>query len=96
MANRAESILRFNNRWIAGSDLAAWLECSPRALRGMDSPIRHCAISGQDGYKHVKNASESEFKHWANRIRAHAIAELVHIRDMRRLRALEHQQNLEL
>lgn len=77
-------ILYRNKGWIHSRDLAAMVgRKDDRFLRGEDSPIRTCAISGNNGIKHILHATDEEFAEFYARLRSHALKELKHIRKLR-------------
>lgn len=81
--------LKSQKRWVAARELCERFNMDQRSLRGIDSPLRTCAISSDEGYKHVDVATDEEFKHWCMRIRSHARAELERVEqlEMRRYEA---------
>jgi hypothetical protein len=81
--NAAEQYLLENDGWVPAKMLASIFGLNERLLRGEDSPIRHCAISGDKGYRHIRCATEAEIDHYYSRLRKHAIEELRHARAVR-------------
>jgi hypothetical protein len=77
--------------WISASQLCREFDINERTLRGEDGMLRHCAISGDKGYKHILRATDEEFVHWSVRLRQHAIQELTHVREMRKKRTSDRQ-----
>lgn len=72
--------------WVPAKQLASVCQVNERLLRGEDSPIRHCAISGDKGYRHIRTATAEEIEHYYKRLRKHGIEELRHARAIRRAR----------
>lgn len=61
----------------------------PRALRGIDGKpglMGDWAISGDQGYKHIKNATTGEWVRYQRRVARHAISQLRRWRRQRKLR----------
>lgn len=81
--NAAEEYLLKNGGWVPARQLASICGLNERLLRGEDSPIRRCAISGDRGYRHIRCATDMEIDHYHDRLRKHAIEELRHARDVR-------------
>ena len=94
--NNIEVTLKVNKGWVTASALAMMTGVNERALRGEDSPLSNCAISGDRGYLHVLHATDSEFDHFYGRIRKHALQELIRIRKVRRYRENLRQGQLKL
>lgn len=82
----AEQYLLDNGGWVPAKQLASIAGVNERLLRGEDSPIRRCAISGNEGYRHIKRATQEEIDHYYSRLRQHAIEELRHARTIKRVR----------
>lgn len=92
MNNEISEFLFKCSGWVRARELASIFNCDERELRGDLSPLRHVAISGNDGYKHIMNATNDEFAHWKNRIRGHALSELNRVSIMERIREPDGQQ----
>lgn len=88
----ARRIFHSNTGWISAVVLADLLGTSERKLRGEDSPIRSHAISSNEGYKGILNASDEEFRVYVERIRSHAISELRRLQHLKRRRIAENVQ----
>ena len=88
-AAQIEAYLLENRHWIPAPEICARFGVHERALRGLGDRPGLCsafAISGDKGLKHVRYATDAEFDHFSNRLRQHGIAELVRVRNLRRLR----------
>lgn len=53
-----------------------------RAVGGQQGLCSAFAISSDKGFKHVKRASKTEYRAFKHRLRRHAIAELVRVRNL--------------
>lgn len=76
----AERILFDANGWISARSLSNLLGIKERDLRGSESPIRNFAISGDRGYRHVRNATDEEIERFCARLTAHANEEYARVR----------------
>lgn len=92
----AERILFDANGWISAKSLSNLLGVKERDLRGSESPIRTFAISGDRGYRHVRNATEQEIEHFCARLTAHAGEELCRVKMILYTRGNLNQSNLQL
>ncbi len=73
--------------WVPAKRLA--MACGlkdDRAFRGSDSPLRGHVISSDKGYRHFRCATQDEIDHFCNRLRKHGLGEIIHARDVQRLR----------
>jgi|SRR5579871_3019499 len=83
-----EYVLR-NGGWVQAAELVRLFNIRPRDLRSRHDKPGICsdfAISSNDGFKHVLNASSDEWTEFENRIRAHATAELKRVKQLRKTR----------
>lgn len=74
--NDIEAYLYQIGTWVKAKVIAEKFNMNERSLRGEDSPIRLCAISGDKGLRHVATATQEEIEHFVKRLTAHALAEL--------------------
>lgn len=73
------------NGWVKSKQLCARFGITERQLRKVGAQPGLCsgfAISSDKGFKHVTKASKGEFVRFKHRLRHHAIAELVRVRDL--------------
>lgn len=94
--NIAERILFDSQSWISARKLAALLGVREVQLRGDDSPIRQCSISGNLGYKHLKHATEEEINHFCLRLTAHAMSEMDRVKIIKDQKKHFNQMTLQL
>jgi hypothetical protein len=89
LAQQIEKHLLAARGWVTAADLAVTFGIGERALRAMNGAPGLCsefAISGNKGFKHVQYATDAEFTRADQRVRKHAIGELVGARLRRRYR----------
>ena len=75
LPSRIEMHLLAQVGWVSSADLERTFEINERDLRGDDGLLSGFAISGQQGYRHVRCATEEEFDRSINRLRSHANSE---------------------
>lgn len=83
-----EHLLRHGG-WVSASELARLFDLRERDLRSRHDKPGICsdfAISGNDGFKHVLNATPAEWTQFEERLRAHATSELRRVKNLRRVR----------
>jgi len=71
--------------WVKSKRLCARFSITERQLRKVGNMPGLCsgfAISSDKGFKHVTKASKGEYLRFKHRLRHHAIAELVRVRDL--------------
>jgi hypothetical protein len=84
-----EEHLLANGGWVSAAELARLFNVKERELRSRDEKPGICssfAISGNCGFKHVRHATATEWSHFESRMRSHAIAELVRVKNLRAAR----------
>lgn len=86
-----ESFLLRQPGWTSSSEICFKFGVKERALRGEDGLLAGCTISSDEGYKHVARANDTDFKHWRNRIRDHAVSELMRIKRLTAKRVADRQ-----
>lgn len=89
VAQQIEAFLVSQHRWVKSDELCQRFGIRERALRAIDGKPGLCsefAISGDKGFKHVKHATDDEFRRADQRSRKHAIGEFVSARLRRRYR----------
>ncbi|MCF7849722.1 MAG: hypothetical protein K9M45_12805 [Kiritimatiellales bacterium] len=75
--------------WVNSKVLCAAFDVTERQLRKVGDQEGLCsafAISGDKGFKHVALAARLEWLRFKHRMRKHAIAELIRVRDLDRRR----------
>lgn len=85
-----ETYLLERGDWVPTAEICETFGVEARQLRQVGSKNGLCtdlAISGDKGFKHVANASTSEWLRFKHRLRHHGISELVRVRDLDRLRS---------
>jgi hypothetical protein len=78
-----------NDGWVKSKMLCARFAITERQLRKVGDMPGLCsgfAISSDKGFKHVKRATQKEYRSFKHRLRRHAIAELVRVRNLDRRR----------
>jgi len=90
IAAQIEVFLLENRHWIPSAEICARFGLrDDRALRGLGKNPGLCtkfSISGDKGFKHVRYATDAEWDRFEHRLHNHAVSELTHLRDLRRLR----------
>ena len=74
-----EHYLFMRPHWVPGSEIAMMFKVDERTLRarrGEPGLVSSYAISGNDGFKHVRHATDAEFNTFRERLRSHGLAEL--------------------
>lgn len=87
--NWIEEYLLADGGWVSAYELARLFNITERELRSRnDKPgiCSHFAISGNNGFKHVKHASDVEWSRFESRLRSHAISELIRVKHLRAAR----------
>jgi len=86
---RIEEFLLQEGDWVSSRRLCALFGLAERQLRAVGDQPGICsgfAISSDRGFKHVSMATPLEYRTFKHRLRRHAIAELVRVRNLDRLR----------
>jgi len=89
LAEQIERYLLENRGWVSAWELQLKFAIGQRALRALNGKPGLCsefAISGNKGFKHVQYATDAEFTRADQRVRKHAIGELIGARLRRRYR----------
>jgi hypothetical protein len=89
LAQQIERHLLEAKSWISAWELQLKFGIGQRALRAINGKPGLCsefAISGNKGFKHVQYATDAEFTRADQRVRKHAIGELIGARLRRRYR----------
>jgi hypothetical protein len=89
LAQQIEKHLLETRGWVTAWELQSKFGIGQRALRALDGKPGLCsefAISGNKGFKHVQYATDAEFTRADQRVRKHAIGELISARLRRRYR----------
>lgn len=89
LAQQIEKYLLEKRGWVTTSELELKFGVRDRQLRSIHGQPGLCsefAISGNKGFKHVQYASDAEFTRADQRVRKHAIGELIGARLRRRYR----------
>lgn len=84
--NAIEEYLLRRGGWVSAAELARLFSVKQRELRTRDDKPGLCsnfAISGNAGFKHVRKATDQEWRHFEARLRAHGIAELARVKRLR-------------
>jgi hypothetical protein len=84
-----EHYLLLRDRWVPASEITSTLHVDERDLRARDGKPGLCsnfAISGRQGYKHVKYATEEEWAACDAHLRSHSIAQLERLANLRTCR----------
>ncbi len=79
LSQRIDMYLRTCYHWVPTAALCEIFFINERALRTIGNRPGLCsnfAISGDKGFKHVRNATADEFDTFRFRIRSHAVSEL--------------------
>ncbi|NCC52822.1 MAG: hypothetical protein EOM20_16625 [Spartobacteria bacterium] len=93
-----ETYLLEKKGWVKSAELVARFDVKDRALRAVgDSPglCSTFAISGDQGFKHIANATTREWLRFKHRMIKHAIAEFTRLRKLsdRRANVTKHQKS---
>jgi hypothetical protein len=89
LATEIEIWLRARNFWVKEQDICKRFGVTDRQLRNTANRpglLSDFAISGNDGYKHVRNATADEWDAFTYRIRNHSIAQLRRLKTLRAVR----------
>ena len=89
IADQIEAYLLERRTWVPAAEICARFDVTPRQLRNDGSTPGLCttfAVSGDKGFKHVSHATPAEYLRFKHRLRRHAIAELVRVRNLDRRR----------
>ncbi len=85
-----EAYLLEHGGWVKAEEICSRFDVSERVLRGLNGVPGICsrfAISNTaKGYKHVENATTTEWLRFKHGMRRHGISELVRVSDLDRLR----------
>jgi hypothetical protein len=85
LEQRMEEFLLAEGDWVASRRLCALFAITERQLRAVGDQPGLCssfAISSDKGFKHVSKATPTEYRTFKHRLRRHAIAELVRVRNL--------------
>lgn len=72
--------------WVAGEEICQRFGVEARALRATNTVPGLCsqfAISGPKGFRHITTCPEEEWRAFEARMKAHGIAELVRVKNLR-------------
>ena len=89
LAEQIEAHLISQKDWVPTRELCAMFGIKERQLRRIGDQPGLCsgfAISKKGAFRHVYFASHGEWEDFSNKLKAHAVGELVRIRDLRRVR----------
>lgn len=84
-----EHYLFLRPHWVPASELTSTFRVLERELRSRAGEPGLCssfAISGNQGFKHIRHATEEEWTAFESRLRQHGIAELTRIKHLRERR----------
>jgi hypothetical protein len=84
-----EHYLALRPSWVPIHELTTTFRVNERELRSMAGKPGLCsrfAISGNQGYKHVRHATEEEFQAFKERLRSHGLAELERVSHLEKAR----------
>lgn len=84
-----EDYLLQDGGWVSSLRLCARFGITDRQLRAVGDQPGLCssfAISSDKGFKHVSRATPTEYRTFKHRMRRHAIAELVRVRNLEKRR----------
>lgn len=85
-----EAWMLAERRWVPADEICRRFAVNERALRALDDRpglLTGFAISGDKGFRHIECATDAEWGRFQQRLRAHGIAELVRVRNLRIRRA---------
>ena len=89
LAQQIETHLLDQGDWVPARQIRSMFNVTDRQLRQTADQQGLCsafAISGDKGFKHVSQASTSEWLRFKLRIKRHSIKQLVRLRDLGRVR----------
>jgi hypothetical protein len=90
LAAKIEAFLLEAKGWVSTETLCSTFGINERALRAVGDKPGLCtefAISGNQGFRHVKFATDAEFNRFYGRGRNHGIRQLIRLRKLKRRRA---------